>query len=120
MRQSESLDRERQRLVEIAKTEGEKNASVLLKKRKEKKKEEKSLYILHVSASFHLPRPLWLLPDVVFIIYPASIGQYWSRLAALLPYWQKDNGASGTSGSEKEEAAVLLHIQSGLNLCLHS
>lgn len=93
--------------------------SVKKKKGKEKRK-EKSLYILHVSASFHLPRPLWLLPDVVFIIYPASIGQYWSRLAALLPYWQKDNGASGTSGSEKEEAAVLLHIQSGLNLCLHS
>lgn len=115
------MDRERQRLVEIAKTEGEKNASVLLKKKKGKeKRKEKSLYILHVSASFHLPRPLWLLPDVVFIIYPASIGQYWSRLAALLPYWQKDNGASGTSGSEKEEAAVLLHIQSGLNLCLHS
>lgn len=61
------------------------------------------MYILHVSAWFHLPGPLWLLPDVVFIIYPASIGQYWKRLSALLPYWQQDNVASNRSGSEKEE-----------------
>ena len=62
---------------------------------------EESLYILHVSVWFHLPGPLWLLPDVVSIIYPASIGQYWSRLSALLPYWQQDNGASNNNGREK-------------------
>lgn len=73
----------------------------------ENKKKQESLYILHVSVWFHLPGPLWLLPDVVFIIYPASIGQYWSRLSALLPYWQQDNGVSNNNGSEKEEAAVL-------------
>lgn len=94
----------------------ERNAGVV----KKKKKKQESLYILHVSVWFHLPGPLWLLPDVVSIIYPASIGQYWSRLSALLPYWQQDNGVSNNNGSEKEEAAVLLHIQSGLNLCLHS
>lgn len=83
-------------------------------------KKQKSLYILHVSVWFHLPGPLWLLPDVVSIIYPASIGQYWSRLSALLPYWQQDNGVSNHNGTEKKDAAVLLHIQSGLNLYLHS
>lgn len=70
------------------------------------------MYILHVSVWFHLPGPLWLLPDVVSIIYPASIGQYWSRLSALLPYWQQDNGASNNNGSEKEDAAVLQNIGS--------
>lgn len=63
------------------------------------------MYILHVSVWFHLPGPLRLLPDVLSIIYPASIGQYWSRLRAPLPYWQQDNGASNNSGSEREEAA---------------
>lgn len=56
-------------------------------------------------------------PDVVSIIYPASIGQYWSRLRALLPYWQQDNRASNNNGSEKDGAAE--RCCTG-RLCLHS
>lgn len=50
------MDRERQRLVEIAKTEGEKNASVLLKKRKEKKKKERKK-LVHIACFRFVPSP---------------------------------------------------------------
>lgn len=79
-----------------------------------------SLNISHVSALLHLSRTVRLLPDVLFSIYPTSIGQYWSQLSTHLPYWQQVFGASNSSRSEKEEKAVLVHIQSGLNPCLHS
>lgn len=88
----------------IAKTDEVKEGNARMKY--EKNRSRKSLYILHVSVSYHLPGPLLLLPDVVSIIYPASIGQYWNRLSALLPYWQQDNGPSINNGSEKEETAM--------------
>lgn len=67
----------------------------------------------------HWPRvhgPLWLFPDVVSIIYPASNGQYWSRLWGPLPHWQQRNERG------KEEAAVSPSplAQSGIQVrCCH-
>lgn len=62
-----------------------------------------SLYILHVSFWLHLPGPLWLLPDVLSIIYSASIGQYWSRLSAPLPYWHRATELTSTTEVKRKK-----------------
>lgn len=53
--------------------------------------------------------PLVPSPQATFIISPVSIVQYWSRLAAQLPYWQRDNGVSGW---RQQDDAAKIHSDS--------
>lgn len=54
--------------------------------------------------TWYLPRPLWLLPDVLSMTYPASFGRYWCRGSALLLYCQ--HGRTTTAVRSKKLQCV--------------